>query len=301
MLQPPAATLKTVSSPGLTWAESSSQFVLWAAMKAPLILGVNWAQLASLPKLDPNYYALVTNEEIIAVNQDLSPQARLVHQAPSAAQQKATAAVLNVTLQTCDLSRADQRFEPGSTIGSIKLMGSQLCLEARQQQVFAVPCSSVSTDWSPLKQDEQISYAQVNGKACMQTQGIVYTMPSITQCIYTGPLPPPLSVIAQSPGLDVGIQMFVWGSKTNQLVSASRAGACLTVGNANLASDPVTGRAADWHGNNGTLDHEVWAGDLTSVSAGKKRRVIVLFNKGQMPETLTAPPEALGTLGVTSP
>jgi hypothetical protein len=69
MLQPPGDTLMTVRSPGLTSTESASQFKLWAIMKAPLILGVNYQQLAKLPTLDPAYFKLITNDEIIAINQ----------------------------------------------------------------------------------------------------------------------------------------------------------------------------------------------------------------------------------------
>ena len=86
MLQPPGETLISVRQPGLTSVESASQFKLWSIMKTPLILGVNWAQLGDLPKLDPVYFGLITNDEILAINQDPSPQATLVSQSPSKSQ-----------------------------------------------------------------------------------------------------------------------------------------------------------------------------------------------------------------------
>lgn len=73
MLQPPN-TLMTVRKPGLDPIEAASQFKLWAIMKSPLVLGVNWQQLADLPTLDPEYFALITNADMLAINQDISPQ-----------------------------------------------------------------------------------------------------------------------------------------------------------------------------------------------------------------------------------
>ena len=50
--------------------------------------------------------------------------------------------------------------------------------------------------------------------------------------------------------------------------------------------------------NSGTLEHEVWMGDLTpSPATGKGRRVVVLFNKGAATETVTAAAELIGTAG----
>ena len=43
-----------------------------------------------------------------------------------------------------------------------------------------------------------------------------------------------------------------------------------------------------WVTNNGTLEHEVWMGDLTRL-AGVPRRVVALFNKGVSAEPLHAP------------
>ena len=62
------------------------------------------------------------------------------------------------------------------------------------------------------------------------------------------------------------------------IVSAAH-GQCLTLGLPNL---PASG--TKWTTNNGTLQHEVWAGDLASA-----QRVVVLFNKGGAAETLSAP------------
>ena len=80
--------------------------------------GTNWAQLADLATLEPTYFALLTNKEILAINQDTSPQATLVRQFPSKAQQSGAGAMLTnktvpVTFQPCDLGLASQRWVPG--------------------------------------------------------------------------------------------------------------------------------------------------------------------------------------------
>lgn len=43
-----------------------------------------------------------------------------------------------------------------------------------------------------------------------------------------------------------------------------------------------------WSSNNGTLEHEVWMGDLTQLN-GSARRVVALFNKGGSMETISVP------------
>jgi hypothetical protein len=75
MLQPPN-TLKTVLSPGLAPEEAYSQFKLWVIMKSPLMLGLNYAQIADLKTLEGKYYSLITNPEMLAINKDKSEQAR---------------------------------------------------------------------------------------------------------------------------------------------------------------------------------------------------------------------------------
>ena len=47
--------------------------------------------------------------------------------------------------------------------------------------------------------------------------------------------------------------------------------------------------------NNGTLHLEVWSGPLTPTATGASRRVVALFNKGEVNETITAPSALVGT------
>ena len=49
----------TTAQPGLTFDEAQSQFVLWAVMKAPLMLGAHWSTLATMKTDFPEYYGLV--------------------------------------------------------------------------------------------------------------------------------------------------------------------------------------------------------------------------------------------------
>ena len=52
-----------------------------------------------------------------------------------------------------------------------------------------------------------------------------------------------------------------------------------------------------WIGtNNGTLEHEVWAGPLTAdPTTGAPRKVVAFFNKGDFTESITAAADVLGT------
>ena len=312
MLQPPGdGLLKSVRSPGLTSQEARSQFVLWAIMKAPLTLSVNWAQLADLPTLDPAYFALLTHPEVIAIDQDLSPQATLRAQMPSAAQQAganaSAAGSLQVTLQKCDRARADQRFaRAAGTADTIQLVGSTLCLAvdasaAGNAAVLAKPCSDTATGgWTALQRDATLSIAKSSagssggGGLCLSGAGDgtlplkPNLKPTAAKCLYDGPLPPPLDVASDHA---LGEQLFVWSDFNAQIVSGGT-GQCLTVGLPNYVSD------MKWTNNSGTLEHEVWMGDLTaSAATGKARRVVVLFNKGAATETVTAAPGLIGTAG----
>ena len=60
-----------VGNGGMTLEEEKSHFALWAISKAPLIIG------ADLSKISSESLAVLTNEDLIAVNQDpYSEQAR---------------------------------------------------------------------------------------------------------------------------------------------------------------------------------------------------------------------------------
>lgn len=304
MLQPPN-TLMTVSTPGLTFDESASQFKLWSCMKTPLILGINWQQLADVATLDPDYFNLITNSEIIAINQDPSPQAVLAAQYPSAAQQSGTA-YLNVTLQACDLSRPDQRFTQTSG-GGIALLGSALNLGlvavGDEMQLRAQHSPAAPTVFA-IKPDDQITFATVTagGSTTCLTDPIVApnaVVPNVysTKCTTTSPIdhhsksgtPVPFD----APG-SLSEQFFMWNSKTAQIVSG-HTGKCLTVGMPNY--DPNVVHHGQDYTNNGTLQLEVWAGPLTSTATGASRRVIALFNKGAASDTIVAPPSIVGTAG----
>jgi hypothetical protein len=299
MLQPPGdGKLLSVRAPGLTSEEARSQVVLWAIMKAPLTLGVHWSQLADLPELDPAYFALLTHAEMLAIDQDPSPQATLRAQMPSQAQQTGANAMagLPVTLQKCDKTRADQRFEPTKS-GNIQLAGSSLCLDvqgADDSDVRAVPCSAGTLDSWTLQRDSMLSTMKNSKSAqCLSAAGGALPLepdlrPTAAKCLYAGAMPPPLDVANNH---DFGKQLFIWSDFHSQIVSGGT-GQCLTAGLPNYVP------GMQWTNNSGTLEHEVWMGDLTS-SGGRARRVVVLFNKGRATETVTAAAELIGTAGAT--
>lgn len=320
MLQPPGDTLVSVRSPGLTSTEAASQFKLWSIMKAPLILGVNWQQLASLETLDPVYFALITNDEILAINQDPSPQAILVNQLPSMDQQTDKLG-LNITMQACDLGRPDQRFAVSEVDSSglackIKHEGSELCLSVESSPrgelgVKAKPCGTVQETFT-LHQDEELTITKViagTGKSNCLTEtrivnaklGYAQGTLSVTRCNRDTPIvhntsADPLPLYPDASGHSIAQQIFLWGEKSQQIVAAG-SGSCLTVGNPNMGDASHQGNAANEpnsYTNNGTLHHEVWLGPLTSAASGARRQVVGLLNKGAVSDTLTATTNLLG-------
>jgi hypothetical protein len=257
MLQPPN-TLKTVLKPGLDPEESYSQFKLWVVMKSPLVLGTNWEQIADLEKLEPTYFGMLTNPEILSINQDMSPQGVLVRQFPSKAQQAGkgslTKATVPVTFQLCDEQRASQRWIAGSAKGSVQLEDTTLCLAVNSTGtgVELAPCTATSSGFG-MTPDEQIHVGQVGASAqdvCLgssQRQGSsAFATPTVAHCIYTGPIPP---VSVDEPSF--GEQAYVWGPTTAQIINTASS-MCLTAGLPNI--DPSQ---HSWTTNNGTLEHEV--------------------------------------------
>lgn len=194
----------------LTFEEARSQFVLWAVMKAPLILGAHYSLLSTMRTALPDYFALLTHPELIALNQDLSPQATLRQSMPSTLQQ-GTGSQVQVTLQACDSTRDDQKFVPGggnAPLNAIQSLHGGLCLTSSGNgSVVATPCGNSSTatqSWPGLLQSK-LSVAQAGAQAgvCLgATQGL----PSTAACIYTGGLPPPFE-------LSLGNQLWVWDMK----------------------------------------------------------------------------------------
>eukprot|EP00040_Diaphanoeca_grandis_P012930 m.65370 g.65370 ORF g.65370 m.65370 type:complete len:555 (+) comp23553_c0_seq1:167-1831(+) len=277
MIQPPGTIPGRTASPGLTMAEATSQFVLWAIMKAPLILGVHWSVLGNLSTVDPAYFDLITNEEIIAIDQDMSLQATLVCQMPSHAQQ--TSAKLNVTIQQCNPTRCDQKFVAGAG-GTVMSADGSLCIttDTTTGEVTAEPCDSSNPNQHiSLQKNSQFTIAKLSAPDQCLLAGMGATFPTAMTCPYKGTLPPPLDAN------NVAGQIFLWDAQEGQIITGG-GGECLTMGNPNLYVVP----RGEEYTNNGTLEHEVWTGPLSS---GKQ--VVVLFNKGTSAETITASPTVL--------
>ena len=295
MLQPPN-TLKTVLTPGLDPVEAYAQYKLWVLMKSPLVLGVNWEQIADLKTLEPTYFAMLTNPEILAINHDMSPQGVLVRQYPSHAQQSKLGggrggAPLAVTLQACDYRRASQRWVPGPTAGTIALDGTKLCLvqNGTSAGIALAPCSATSTVWGMTYDDlaVHIGTAGSDGKLCVDSPHTspsdIVALPALKSCLYTGPLPP-----ASLFETNFADQAYVWGPGTKQIIAAG-ASTCFTAGLTNDGQGLSTASGSRWVTNNGTLEHEVWMGDLTPLADGSRRRAVALFNKGEDLDAIFAP------------
>ena len=189
-VQPPATVPGSTATPGLTYNEAQAQFVRWAARKAPLMLGAHFATLATLRTDHADYFNLVTNPEVIGINQDLSPQATLVQQAPSAAQQAAGAEPRQLTWQQCDSARADQTWDAGDD-GAIRATGTSLCVTDGVAAVDARRCvtGAPSQAWR-LRRDSQFSAAVANAsRRCLVDGG---TAPTSAACAWDGSIPPPL-------------------------------------------------------------------------------------------------------------
>jgi hypothetical protein len=265
---------------GLTFDEARAQFALWAVMKAPLILGAHFSYLANMSTAQPAYFELLTHPELIAINQDLSPQATLRQSMPSAAQQ-APGAILNLTLQPCAAGRYDQRWTPAAAGGGVRAAFGQLCVALAPGgggALAAVPCDggSAAQGWPALKQDSQLHVVPSGGAPgqCLAAT-LAGAALGVAPCAYTDPLPPPF--------LDsIGDQLWVW-DKYGALVHGS-SGQCLTLGL------PAQGSATTpYTTNNGTLQAELWGGPLSNGKA-----VAVLFNKAPGVETIAVGWDALG-------
>ena len=286
MLQPPATIPGTTRKPGLTFEESRAQFVLWASMKTPLMLGIHYDQLATLATDFPAYYQLVTNEEIIAIDQDPSRAAVLVAAMPSAAQQApgSAAAPLAITTQPCGApTRVDQQWVPGATKGTIQAKGTALCLDASNAVhpggAVAVPCATATA--FGLAHDSQFHTAPLLGGGsaspphCLHANGGSGAADILTvkACESDGLFPPAFG------DNSVSAQTFVWDTMTGNIVLGA-SGQCVTLGLDNMPAAPPKP-----YTNNGTLQHEVWAGPM---STGKQ--VLVLFNKGADAAAISAAP-----------
>jgi hypothetical protein len=220
---------------------------------------------------DPATFAFLTNAELIAINQDISPAATLLLSMPSAAQQ---AVGVNVTMQPCAAGRGEQQWVAGAAAGAVQARHGTLCLAATAAGgVAASPCDgSAAQTWAGLRANSQLSVATTPSGACLDgTNGVL----AVAACAYTGALPPPLEA-------SFGEQVFLW-DRLGAIVGGSSE-LCLTLGLPNFVS------GAPYVTNNGTLELEAWGGPLSS---GKT--VAVLFNKGRADnETVTATWDAFG-------
>ena len=269
-------------SEGLPFEEARSQFSLWAVMKAPLILGAHWSELGNMSSAAPATFGFLTNPELIAINQDISPAATLRQATPSSLQSSAGVAV---SLQACDSAAFAQQWVPGAAAGAIESKYGALCVAANASgAVAAAPCDGSAAQAWGIRNNSTLVVVGAGAAtgACLAGDGDDGAV-SVAPCTYAGPTaPPPLFE-------SFGAQVWLWDARQNIVHGAS--GLCLALG---LANNPNSGA---WVTNNGTLQHEIWAGPL---STGKT--VAVLFNKGPETETLTAAWDALGLArGATLP
>jgi hypothetical protein len=274
-----------VPGAGLNFEEARSQFVLWAVMKAPLMLGVHYALLATMKTALPEYFTLLTHPEVIAVNQDISAAAVRRQSYPSSTQ---VASSVALTLQTCDATREDQTFVAApsgvANMSAIRALHGNLCASlGAGGAVTAVPCDgSAAQAWGLLPDARfHVPVSGADESVCLtSTPGAA--PPSAAPCEYPNgaALPPPFDA-------NIGEQLWVWDSRGSVIHGASAQ--CLTLGVSNYApQDPNS------YTNNGTLSLEVWAGALSATGfAGKT--VAVLFNKSPANDTLSVEWPSLGT------
>ena len=266
----------------LSFEESRSQFALWAAMKAPLILGASYSILANMSTEQPEYFELLTHPEIIAIDQDLSPAATLVLSMPSLAQQTAGAEPLTLTLQQCVASRGDQKWVP-SPGSAIRGKYGNLCVTAGNGTgAMAIPCDgSPAQTWSTAQDSAfHVLHAGIGGSGMCLDGGSNAVVPenvTTSTCAYNGTLPPPFDENSVAP------QLWVWDRFGSILHGAT--GLCLTLG----LSNTIVGNS-QYVTNNGTLEHEVWSGHLSTPG----ETLAILFNKGLTNETITIGWDVIG-------
>ena len=158
-----------------------------------------------------------------------------------------------------------------------------MCLDQSGTAGFLTPCSTSSQQWGLANDATNVHVGTVGATGTCLTVGPRVYAPSLAKCIYTGPLPP-LDVTRPN----FATQAFVWG--TNGQIVAATNSMCLTAGLPNYDPNDTTHWTGVWKTNNGTLEHEVWMGDLTPKN-NEPRRVVALFNKGNSTEQVFAPAE----------
>ena len=162
-----------VGNGGMTDAEYVAHFSLWAISKSPLIVGCD------VTNMSPTTLSILTNPEVIAVNQDpLGVQGKKIVLAPSAFANSST----DVLVRNCSLSSSIKdpkliqwAFE---TDGSIHSALNNKCLTVKNcstdnaaivtlsQCEVNVPqsqCQGLNQEWTLTAMDETI-ISQVSGK-----------------------------------------------------------------------------------------------------------------------------------------
>eukprot|EP00040_Diaphanoeca_grandis_P016624 m.86054 g.86054 ORF g.86054 m.86054 type:complete len:571 (-) comp25922_c0_seq1:158-1870(-) len=109
----------------LSYDEQITHFSMWAAFKSPLVIG------ADPRSLDDTTVSILTNEEVIAVNQDtVASPVRLLSAMPGSSPvtpQEMGAAGIKTKMAKCDSARAQQHFTSVPVAGStnkVKIMTS---------------------------------------------------------------------------------------------------------------------------------------------------------------------------------
>jgi len=235
-----------IGNGGMTNAEYVSHFSLWAISKAPLLIGCD------VTKLSSETLAILTNSEVIAVNQDpLGVQAQRVS-SKAAPQPTNISSLTLVAAGKCDGS-VDQQWTINNADKTIRHVPSGLCLDVpncaknagTQLDLFTChvgtpnqECDSVNQQWTINK----------NGSITTELDG---------QCLdlydFTGPA-------VQTYDCNGGTnQQWTYNSATKTL---SADGFCIGVQAGNL---------------------EVYAGPLAN-----KAVAVVLFNRGVISTSITA-------------
>jgi len=162
-----------VGNGGMTDAEYVAHFSLWAISKAPLLIGCD------VTKMRPATLAILTNPEVIAVNQDpLGVQGKKVAFQSSQLQNASTEVIVtNCSLSSSVMVPKRCQWSHGED-GTIRSAVSGLCLSINNCNTTdgaivvlnechikdpQAPCQSLNQQWTYTAMDETI-ISQMNGK-----------------------------------------------------------------------------------------------------------------------------------------
>ncbi|XP_065194556.1 uncharacterized protein LOC135825853 [Sycon ciliatum] len=148
-----------IGNGGMTLEEYKTHMAFWCILKAPLLLGND------LTKMTADILAILTNAEVLAINQDpMGVQGKMVHQEFT----NSTKSPRDVVAVKCS-SSVTQQWVYDKTNMTIMNKGIGLCIDCHQGrgQVMAMPCDGSSKQQWVLDAGGEIHSQSASSKTCL--------------------------------------------------------------------------------------------------------------------------------------